>query len=259
MKLKTMGVINLTPNSFSDGGEVSSKNLLERIHFFNQFDFIDIGAESTAPMNQSISADDEWERLLPLLPLLREIKATLSLDTYHPETIFKLCEIYPGKVLWNDVSGKFDDHVEKFLRLRKNCFYVFSHNLSPSREKTLEHMNHLSSKTGEEFLCEMVEYFTPYKRERVIFDPCLGFSKTYEQNWMILDHLSFLFNKLQWESWLLGFSRKSFLRKKFQCELTERERLDELHLSELKRILPSSEFEIIVRTHRPELLAKILN
>ncbi len=253
-----MGVINLTPDSFSDGGEVSSDNLLKKIQLYNQFDYIDIGAESTAPMNEAISFQEEWRRLSPFIELLPYLQTTISLDTYHPETIFKFAEVYKGPLLWNDVSGKFDRWVNDFLNLRLNCTYIFSHNLAPEREKTTLHMNYLSVQEGEDFLKELKDYFLPYKRERVIFDPCLGFSKNFHQNWMILDHLSTFIESLDWKHWLIGFSRKSFLRQKYQCDLKDKIKLDELHLTELKRILPRGECEIIIRTHRPELLAKSL-
>ncbi len=251
-----MGVINLTPNSFSDGGEVTALNLKERIQFLNQFDVIDVGAESTAPMNAAISPEEEWRRLEILIPYLREIKTTLSVDTYHPETIFRMTELYSGELIWNDISGKFDQSVEKFLSLRKNLYYVFCHNLASTRKESILHMNFLSL-NEEFFIDELVDYFTPHKRPNVIFDPCLGFSKSYAQNWKILEQFHLLQKKIDHSSWLIGFSRKSFLRKKYHLELTQREELDLVHLEELKKIIPMFSGEVTVRTHRPELLALI--
>jgi len=256
MKIKSMGVMNLTPNSFSDGGEVTARNLKERIHFFNQFDVIDIGAESTAPMNEPITPEEEWRRLEALIPYLGEIKTTLSVDTYHPETIFRMTKLYSGELIWNDISGKFDESVEKFLSLRKNLSYVFCHNLAPSREDSIRHMNFLSP-NEDTFIDELVDYFLPYKRSNVIFDPCLGFSKSYSQNWKILDQFHYLQKKIDHSGWLIGFSRKSFLRKKYQLELSQREELDLVHIEELKKTIPTTFGEVIIRTHRPELLALI--
>ncbi len=251
-----MGVMNLTPNSFSDGGEITPQNIKEKILSLNQFDILDVGAESTAPMNESISADEEWRRLGPFLEHLHEVKTLLSLDTYHPETIFKFSKIYSRPFIWNDISGKFDSDVERFLQIRSDCYYVFSHNLSPSRDLSGKHMNYLSPKNENDFLDELVEYFSPFKRRNVIFDPCLGFSKSYEQNWYILDHLDVVLDKLNHPDWLIGFSRKSFLRKKYQIELSQKDELDQVHLHELYKMRSKLSGNIFVRTHRPELLAQ---
>jgi dihydropteroate synthase len=257
MILKTMGVMNLTPNSFSDGGEISSTNLLDKIQFFNQFDAMDVGAESTAPMNKAITAEEEWERLKDFVHYLPNIKTTLSIDTYHPETAFKLLEIYSGEIFWNDVSGKADGYVREFLAKRENCHYIFCHNLAPKREMTIQHMNYLSPSYGEDLIEEMVEFFSPHIHPRIIFDPCLGFSKDYEQNWFVLENFSELQRKISHDRWLIGFSRKSFLRKKYQIDLTSRDELDQIYVEELKKILSGPRGEIWIRTHRPELLALI--
>jgi len=257
MILKTMGVMNLTPNSFSDGGEISSKNLQEKIQQFNLYDAIDVGAESTAPMNKAITAEEEWERLKDLVNHLSTITTTLSIDTYHPETAFKLLELYPGEIFWNDVSGKFDGYAREFLARRENCHYVFCHNLAPQREMTIHHMNYLSSSYGEDLIQEMVEFFSPHIHPRIIFDPCLGFSKDYRQNWFLLENFCELQKRIPHHRWLIGFSRKSFLRKKYQIDLSSRDELDRVHIEELKKILSGPTGEVWIRTHRPELLALI--
>jgi dihydropteroate synthase len=250
MKIKRMGVMNVTPNSFSDGGEFfSPETISSRLQFLSQFDAIDIGAESTAPMNAPLSWQTEWERWQMVLPLLQDLTVTISADTYHPETIFELLKYWQdhklkSKLIWNDVSGKFDDSVREFLKTGYD--YVFCHNQAPTRELSGRHMDYTCAEI------DLYDYFSGHIHPQVIFDPCLGFSKTYEQNWAILENLGELQQKLQHFHWLIGFSRKSFLRKKFAVDNIEE--LDQVHMRELPAILSPLLGEVWVRTHRPELI-----
>lgn len=254
MQFKRMGVMNVTPNSFSDGGELSPENFQKKVQQFGQVDALDIGAESTAPMNESISWESEWERLQPYLPLLKGFKGVVSFDTYHPETIEEVLRYYVNNswnqpIWWNDVSGKMDGFAKDFLELSPHFSYVLCHNLAPNRKLTGRHMDYVDPELTLE---KVAEYLRPFSIPQVIFDPCLGFSKTYEQNWMILEN----FGKLQMMTghgrWLLGFSRKSFLRKKFNLLVDERDVLDQKHNEVLKGIQTYG--EVWIRTHRPELL-----
>jgi dihydropteroate synthase len=266
MILKRMGVMNVTPNSFSDGGELDTpKSLLNKFQKFSKVDAIDIGAESTAPMNHSLSWEEEWKRLSPFIKTLGEFKVPISIDTYHPETIFLMAQIWldeghQAPLIWNDVSGKFDSSVEEFLELHKNFQYVYCHNLAPSRALSGKHMDHISKIEGIEFLNELAQHFVPFKRDRVIFDPTLGFSKSYEQNWLILNHFEKLQELVGHDQWLLGFSRKSFLRKKLGIDKMtpeSREKLDSFHQSILKELKQRVQGELWIRTHRPELIDQI--
>jgi dihydropteroate synthase len=250
MNFKKMGVINLTPNSFSDGGEVTPDLFLQKIESLAVCDALDFGAESTAPFNQAISWELEWERISPYLNLIKKLPVTLSLDTYHPETIEAFLRFYHDEkmkqnLIWNDVSGKFDENVRDFLKRDDKFWYVFCHNLSPVRELTSSHMDYLDPNLS---LKNLIDYFLPFKKPRVIFDPCLGFSKTYEQNWMILNNWQQLLSGINHQDWLIGFSRKSFLRKKYSLEIHQREELDLKHDEVIKELQLCS--NIWVRAHR---------
>lgn len=258
-----MGVINITPNSFSDGGELLSlEKMTQRISSFGKVDVFDIGAESTAPMNEPIDHEEEWIRLRPYLPLLKSLGLPISFDTYHVETIGRVSKMWMTEkistsLIWNDVSGKFDNAVKDFLKMNKNFYYIYCHNLAPIRELTSRHQDYLSPTQGEAFLDELAHYFTPYLNPQVIFDPALGFSKSYEQNWHILNNFSDLQRKCGHDRWLLGFSRKSFLRKKLGIEKMtpeSKEVLDQYHHDLLTQMKPSLTDEIFIRTHRPELI-----
>lgn len=258
-----MGVINVTPNSFSDGGELLTLAGVEkRIREFGEIDALDIGAESTAPMNDAIHPDEEWERLAPYITILKSLDIPVSIDTYHPETIGRIAGVWTTEkikspLIWNDVSGKFDEAVKSFLRLSENFHYVFCHNLAPIRELTGKHMDFVSATSGDDYIDELAHYFRPYIHQRVIFDPTLGFSKTYDQNWTILNQMGELQKKVGHEKWLLGFSRKSFLRKKLGIDKItpeNRNKLDLFHTEVLNEIKPSLSGTVWIRTHRPELL-----
>lgn len=249
-----MGVMNVTPDSFSDGGDLTSLDLFsEKLESFGTIDALDIGAESTAPKNKSISEEEEWERLKIFLPMLRTLNSALSIDSYKPETVFKVVRWWKDNklhfpLIWNDVSGKFDEAANEFLKAYPSFRYVFCHNLAPSRELTSKHMDFVSEELN------LRDYFLPHKKENVIFDPCLGFSKTYEQNWWILENFGELQRDIDWNHWLIGFSRKSFLQKKSGLSLSGKEALDRFHVEELKRLSDDWSGEVYVRTHRPELL-----
>ena len=250
MIIKRMGVMNVTPNSFSDGGEFfSSDSILKKLHFLAQFEVIDIGAESTAPMNSSLDWQDEWSRWQMVLPHLKNLNTTISADTYHPETIFELVKFWKdhhlnSKLIWNDVSGKMDDSVRDFLKTGFD--YVLCHNLAPSRELTGKHMDYIHKDLN------LVDYFLPHSHPQILFDPCIGFSKSYDQNCFVLDHFTDLQKQTGHERWVLGFSRKSILQKKFETK--DRDRLDQLHVDEINRILHRGQGEVWIRTHRPELV-----
>ncbi len=260
MKFKRMGVMNITPNSFSDS-HTNLADIQKTLKTFGRIEALDIGAESTAPTTSAITWQEEWGRWQMMLPLLPNIRATISADTYHPETIFLLVKHWKDNkmiqdLFWNDVSGKFDHHVSDFLKEGKRFHYVLCHNRAPTRELTGKHMEYVGKDDGriEE---ELSDLFGPKKHERVIFDPCLGFSKTYDENWYILNHFSEFQRRIRHQHWLLGFSRKSFLRKKFNLTLDNLEELDKKHAEVLISVLMSAETGLWIRTHRPELINNI--
>lgn len=257
MKIKRMGVMNITPNSFSDGGEVLSPESFQRkLNQMGEIEALDIGAESTAPMNSPITWKEEWERLESFIPFILKSSSLISIDTYHPETIDQILKIRKDHkierpLIWNDVSGKFDHFAKAFLKLDSSFQYVFCHNLAPIRECSGKHMEHMWDLEGDAFLDELASYLRQGIHPQVILDPCLGFSKTYDQNWFILDNFASLQKKTGHDKWLLGFSRKSFLRKKLGIEM-DKVKLDQFHVDILSQMKFTG--EVWIRTHRPELI-----
>ena len=278
---KSMGVMNITPNSFSDGGgHLSPQAMQKTIGRFQNLDvhYLDIGAESTAPMNDPISFQEEWLRLQSCLNVLSEIKwqGVISLDSYRPKTahsFFKELKILgynENQFLWNDVSGKYDDEVLGFLDEYKEARYVFCHNLCPSREDASHHMDHVNEDQSlEEFFKELIAFFKGVQaQDRVVFDPCFGFSKTYEQNLYLLEHFPRLVREFSGHSWVYGISKKSFLRRWWSERIEEGnrpfllEKSEFLHSYWLGRLMsdlrsqgqPESSQEVIFRVHDPSLI-----
>ena len=276
-----MGVVNATPNSFSDGGKFDSSNeFCKRVRYLIESgcSYIDIGGESTAPMNELVSSASEWARLEKcLLPafendLFRNC-TLLSIDTYKMETferVYELWSQYDSKtqLIFNDVSGIIDDGIISFL-LNKvpRALYVFCHTFNELREKSSEHMNCTKRElSGGELVGVMTKRFTQvvaeFKRasivHRLVLDPCFGFSKTREQNLYLVDHISELVSTFSHNTWVLGISRKSFLRPEGMSLKDRPELLDQVELRQ-KRVVDQWQQEIkqgimVLRIHDPKYL-----
>ncbi len=254
-----MGVINITPDSFSDGGSLPDlQSLIQRIDSLKKAGatIIDIGAQSTAPQAKPISIDDEIERFSRfLLPLLKtwDKDIILSIDTFRPE-VFKWIYFENPNLDWifNDVSGHLDQSV---LNECKNARVVLGHNLCPNRAEAPNHLKYTIS--AEENLLDHMEEFFKRKRlsNRIIIDPLFGFSKTFDQNMQLLKKLPEFLKRFSLEqSFLIGISKKSFLRKNLigsADPLNDSEYLHMLFLSHYMKEL--REFSIIFRVHDPKI------
>ena len=223
-KIIPMGVINITPDSFSDGGQYSDPRFLD--DFFNSFSvqsnsIIDIGAESTAPFNNAIDFNTEWKRLDHFLS--KNISRlnqyhTLSFDTYKVDTMHNILDKYFAdtniKILWNDVSGDYEGSIE-LLKKFSSLNYVLCHNLSPKRELASDHMNYLSDdivSSVNSFFSSALDYLATHgiDKKRIYLDPCFGFSKTMDQNYELIRRFDEIVSLH--DHWLIGVSKKSFLR-----------------------------------------------
>lgn len=226
MPIKFMGVVNITPDSFSDGGvNFSSAAILKSTKKLlnDGADFIDFGAESTAPFNSKISAQEELTRfkefLLPALPELLKLTSRISFDTYKPEVFVELAEeVFKidknCQLTWNDISGHVDSKTHEVLKAYPNTSYVLSHNLAPTRAQANEHMDFVNDDLST---ADVVNFFKEklalFDHEQILLDPCFGFSKTAKQNWMLIKELPSISANFS-NGWLLGISKKSFLQKK---------------------------------------------
>lgn len=252
--IQTMGVINMTPNSFSDGGQFNSETSFSTRfdEACSDFDILDLGAESTAPFNSEVSFQEEmgrFEKLLyPLLENLPDNAITISLDTYKVKTFTALYEKikdhWPNtKLLFNDVSGKIDDELLDLMASNRKFSYVYSHSLAPTRAETQEHIKYT---TQENIIQHVRDYFKEGLKtlknfnKEIILDPCFGFSKSREQNHFLIKNIEKVFEDINPKySILLGVSRKSFLR--FPRELSL-EKIDNQKILDAEQSLLFSHF-----------------
>lgn len=207
-----VGVLNLTQNSFSDGGEFfefenAKKHLLEMIE--DGADIIELGAESTKPFSSSVSAESQLEKLLPMLDFIKEkeIKIPISIDTRSAEVAEK-CVAVGGNII-NDVSGLDYDAkmVETLAKL--NVPVIIQHSkgnpenmqIEPTYEKLMDEI-FLELKKKTDFAVK-----NGIKPEKIIIDAGIGFGKTKEQNFEIIRRIDELF-ALNYPV-MLGVSRKS--------------------------------------------------
>ncbi|MBT6326584.1 MAG: dihydropteroate synthase, partial [Bdellovibrionales bacterium] len=260
MKLKlqskntVMGILNLTPDSFSDGGDYNESGLIcSRIDSFlkQNVEIFDFGAESTAPMNNHVSYEEEINRfeqvLFPALKHMEEIKEKIiSIDTYKIETI-KYVLNYTRKwspltqIIWNDVSGRYQDKevIEIINENSNNLFYVANFTFIPERRLTTKHMEYKKDITNIEFQNEFFTYFSSVNNyfeksnllKNLIIDPGFGFSKSLTQNHYLMKNFSKIINQLMFDvPILVGISKKSFL-KHFTKDLIQLD--DNFDLTEL--------------------------
>lgn len=221
-QVKVWGVMNITPDSFSDGGQLKSS--ADLLHSLTQFtlDGADVGAESTNPRAQPITAAQERERLeCFLLPLLDQwpTHLRLSIDSYKLETMEWLVPKIPAAIhlVWNDVSGKVSEALP-LLQQYPRLDYVACHNPAPTRAQSGQHMNYVSdgviTPQLREFFQKTEAIFSEADLlDRIIADPCFGFGKSRAQNYELLETLPSLMDELNFKSWMWGVSRKAFLRE----------------------------------------------
>ncbi len=283
-----MGVLNITPNSFSDGGQYNQKeSCFSKINdlLSQQVSYLDCGAESTAPFNEACTLKDECQRFEEILfPALIKLSkgyehqvffdsGTLSIDTYRPETFHFVASFIRSKwptlkLIWNDVSGILDSETLSILNSFSHCDYVYCHNLAPTRNKVQNHKEYSYNGPDLEdsFIDHLYDYFNQgldfFNKEgltpRVVFDPCFGFSKTMMQNKVLLSHLTSLIGRFPVEvRWLIGVSRKSFLQdavKGYRRGAQDWSVVESLHCGLLSLWFQKlREYTLIFRVHEPHV------
>ncbi|MBP3035762.1 dihydropteroate synthase [Arthrobacter sp. zg-ZUI100] len=207
-----MGILNVTPDSFSDGGRFEQADQAIqaglKMHYAGA-DIIDVGGESTRPDSVRVSAEEEQQRILPVVEALVKAGVLVSVDTMNASTAEKA--IAAGALLINDVSGADVDPQMPELIARTGVHYVLMHSRGAVRSSD---PNAEYGSVVDDVVDELTKLREPFyaagaSAEQIIVDPGLGFSKNGESNWALLrgmDRLAGLGHRV-----LIGASRKRFL------------------------------------------------
>lgn len=221
-----MGILNVTPDSFSDGGEFRDPDrAVERAFRIQEegADLLDLGAESTRPGACPVSEDEELQRLLPVLRRLRpKISIPISIDTTKPD-VARIC-LEEGAEIINDVSGLKDSgpRMAALVRESKAGLILMHRRGNPETMQSLSVYQDVVAEVLKE-LRESLQLAQEagIDHEQVVVDPGLGFAKTAEQNLEILRDLD-RFHELGFPL-LVGPSRKSFIGRITDREVGDRE------------------------------------
>ncbi|MBN1326474.1 MAG: dihydropteroate synthase [Candidatus Cloacimonetes bacterium] len=220
-----MGILNVTPDSFSDGNEFNSveaaiKHGIQMID--SGADIIDIGGESTRPGADRVSSEIELERVIPVIRGLRkETELPISIDTCKASVAEAALEA--GVDLVNDVSAlRYDPRMVELLRQKSDVPVILMHMLGEPGTMQDQPFYHDAVVEILEFFRERIEFcrVNGIARERLIIDPGIGFGKRHYDNLMILNKIG-EFTSLGLPV-LLGASRKSFLGRIYKSDPKER-------------------------------------
>lgn len=219
-----MGILNITPDSFSDGGlycdvDAAVAHGLEMIH--QGADILDLGGESTRPGSEPVSVEEELQRILPvLLALKQKIDIPISVDTY--KSAVAEIALKNGAEIINDISGfHFDKRMPAVVKKYRAAAVLMHIKGAP---KTMQLNPHYADLMGEilAYLQTGIDRAEAIgiNREQLAIDPGLGFGKKVADNYFIINNLNF-FRALSCAI-LIGPSRKSFLGKLLNLPETER-------------------------------------
>lgn len=211
---KVMGVLNVTPNSFFDGGKYKNEDeilsLVEKM-LSEGATFIDIGAYSSKPSAEFVSEQEEIHRIIPAIELILQHfpHALLSIDTFRAEVA--KASIESGAAIINDIAaGELDDKMFEVIA-KYNVPYIMMH--MRGNPQTMQSLTQY-----DDIVKEMLFYFSEkVKKARnmgindLILDPGFGFAKTTDQNYEVMQKME-LFNLLELPV-LAGVSRKSMIYK----------------------------------------------
>lgn len=213
-----MGILNITPDSFSDGGKYNSdidraiEHAKEMVA--NGADIIDIGGESTRPGHTPVSTEEEIGRVIPLIERLsKELSVPISIDTYKSEVAKRAIEA--GAHIINDVWGFKKDNKMAIVAASLGVPVILMHNREVATYHSL--MDEIIGDLRESIDLALNAGVKP---ENIILDPGIGFAKTYHENLVVMNRLDEI-TALGYPV-LLGTSRKSMIGKALDLPVDER-------------------------------------
>ncbi len=212
-----MGILNVTPDSFSDGGkynELEAAKVQIQKMIEEGVDIIDVGGESARPGHTQISEKEEIRRILPVIQMIKQnFDVPISVDTY--KSVVAEASIQAGADMLNDIWGFLYDENMAVVAAKYDVPVCLMHN----RDNT-EYTDFVEDVLMDMEQCIAVAQKHGVKRDKIILDPGIGFGKTYEQNLLMMKHLE-QFCQLGYPV-LLGTSRKSMIGLALDLPATER-------------------------------------
>ncbi|RPI37134.1 MAG: dihydropteroate synthase [Nitrospiraceae bacterium] len=251
-----MGILNITPDSFSDGGlhfdrSEAVEHALRMVA--DGADMLDIGGESTRPGSEPVSLDEELRRTVPVIEALaKKISVPISIDTYKSKVALRALEA--GASIVNDISGmRFDPEMPEVVA-RFKVPVVIMHMKGTPKDMQM-------NPTYDAVIPEIIDYFNESIRlavqagiseDMIILDPGIGFGKTFEHNLEIINNLDQLLPLKK--PLLVGPSRKAFLGK-ILGGLPPQERIEGTAASVAISIIKGAH---IVRVHDVKEMARVV-
>lgn len=207
-----MGVLNVTPDSFSDGGlfeDTQTAITHGRFMAANGADIVDIGGESTRPGSERISQDEEMSRVIPVITALANEGIAVSIDTMRADVARE--SVAAGAVMINDISGgKADAEMLPFVASTEIPFILMHWRGHSNVMAELTDYNNVAADVAAELGAQVeTAVRAGIERNRIVVDPGVGFAKTTQQNWPLIQELEVI-DELELPV-LWGVSRKKFL------------------------------------------------
>ena len=214
-----MGVLNITPDSFSDGGKFTNLDAAvaqAKLLVDEGADILDVGGESTRPGAARVPIAEEIARVVPVIEAINGLGVQISIDTMNAETA--LAAVNAGATIINDVSGGLNDPEIFKVAAETNSTLIISHWRGHSDQ--MDSLNQYES-IGRDVARELqAQVFLARAAgvKKIVIDPGLGFAKDADQNWQLLEELHEL-ESLELPI-LIGASRKRFIAARLQGEDT---------------------------------------
>mgnify|MGYP001443704134 CR=1 FL=1 len=221
-----MGILNITPDSFSDGGKYFNQDIL--LHKIiadavameiDGADFIDVGGESTRPGSRKLSVNEEIQRVIPVITEIKKhLSIPISIDTYKSEVADEALKA--GAVIVNDISGFQFDHKMAEVTRKHNASCILMHIKGNPQNMQINPVYNDVISEIKEYLNNSISIAKNAGIEQIILDPGIGFGKTFYHNIEIIKRLN-EFKSLGYPI-LLGLSKKRFINEIYKSTTEER-------------------------------------
>lgn len=250
-----MGILNVTPDSFSDGGKyLSTEKAVEHgLDLLDEgCDILDIGGESTRPGSDFVSEEEELKRVIPVIKNIieKEPDAIISIDTTKSKVAEESLKL--GAKIVNDISGgKFDNNMMKIVSRYKAVFVIMHIKEIP---KTMQHNTEYENMIEDiyDLIDEQVQLANQNGIDKIFIDAGIGFGKKVEHNYEIIDRLDD-FKSIGYPV-LIGLSRKSFLGNSLNLKIDERD-----FASSIAEAICIEKGAKIIRTHNVKNAIQVKN